>query len=120
MFIINLINSTLTVILVIAGGLISMMHVIILLTLGYIFTPINIYFGLYSACNFSGKSLSRFWATLVIFALPLIIAINYNMVIIQALIFTGFSLFMLYELRSSVEGVLMFLYNKISKYKRHS
>ena len=68
LFIINLVNSLLTIGIIIAGGLISMMHIIIFMTLGLFFitVPIFVFFGFYKSFKISPKLFLPFWLQQII------------------------------------------------------
>ncbi len=114
MFLINLVNSILTISFVIAGGLFSMMHIIIFLALGYIFitVPVNIYFGFYRSFRVETIVILRFWMPVLLFALLLFMSVFFRWPLLRLLVFPAYGAFMLYELRSSVRGVLEFLYGR--------
>ncbi len=116
MFLINLVNSILTVAFVIVGGLFSMMHIIIFLSLGYIFitVPINIYFGFYRSFSASWRLISGFWMPVMLFAILLFLSVYFNWVGIKLAAFAAYTSYLLYELRSSVHGALVFIYERVT------
>ena len=117
LLLINLVNSFLTILLVIIGGIFSIMHLIRFLTLGHIvlIIPINIYFGFYRSFHFKPKIMLRFWIPTLLFGLLLFLSIYYNWNNIKWSTLVVYFSFLLYELKSSVIGVINFIRNRISK-----
>ncbi|MGM0612398.1 MAG: oligosaccharide flippase family protein [Bacteroidota bacterium] len=117
LFLINLVNSVITILLVIIGGMFSIMHIIRFLTLGYIFfiIPINIYFGFYRSFKFKPKKMLRFWIPSLIFGMLLLPSIYYSWNQAKWIVLLVYFVFLLYELKSSVIGSLKFLQYKLSR-----
>ena len=115
MFFINLLNSILTIAIVTAGGFISMMHIIIFLTLGNILItmPVFVYYGFYKSFKYPPVMLVKFWLPVMLFSLMLFISIYFDLPYVKIPVFIAYLLLLLFELKSSVEGVLVFLFKKI-------
>jgi len=117
LFILNLINSILTIGVIIVGGMISMMYILIFMTLGIIFitVPLFVFFGFYKSFKIHPKLLITFWLPVLIFAILLFASVYFNISYLKYPAFGAYILLLLYELRSSVKGAYMFLHNRIVK-----
>jgi PST family polysaccharide transporter len=116
LLLITLIRSILTILLVIAGGLISVMYIIQFITLGYmlITVPLNIYYGFYKSFRFKTKDILYFWIPAGIFGITQYIAIAYNLPVIKIIVLMSFFFLLVYDLRKTLikGGAFMFRYTK--------
>ena len=109
----NAINSLLMVALVIIGGMLSMMHIIRFLALGYILitVPINMYFGFYRSFGYTIKGIFRFWLPYIAFGLSLFFAVEFEFMVLRWVLILIFMAFLLFEIRTTLGEVL----NQIKK-----
>ena len=105
MLLVNSVNSLLTIALVIAGGLISMMHIIKFLALGFLIitTPLNLYFGFYRSFKYKVMEIARFWLPAMVFGTMLFLSVYFLWPVTRVLSLLLFLLFLLYELRSGLK-----------------
>jgi len=88
------------------------MHIIKLLTLGYVlFTvPMNIYYGFYKSFHFNVKKILYFWIPALLFGILLFISIENNSTLFKLLVIISFFLFLIYDLRETVSKSGKFLW----------
>jgi PST family polysaccharide transporter len=112
---INIVNTVLTLVFVIIGGLFSMLHIIQFLTIGLIVVtiPINIYFGFYKAFNFSAKSLFSFWTPLIILGCGLFYAVYEDILYLQISVLILFIVVLLIGMRNTVLSLFKMIKGKI-------
>ena len=114
LLIINAANTILTIVFVIIGSLFSLLHIIKFFALGLlvITLPLNMYFGMYKSFGCNMKILSSFFIPLLFFGLTVFTAIqlnNYTIKLTGIFLYTGILVF---NLKSSLTGVLNNLLNK--------
>jgi PST family polysaccharide transporter len=119
LFLVNLASSMMTIVLVIVGGLFSIMHVIKFLALGYLFftIPVNIYFGFYRSFGFKIGLMLRFWIPTLMFGMFLFISITCDSTLLKLLIIIFYMGFLFYELRGTAKESLKYLLKRIRKKK---
>jgi PST family polysaccharide transporter len=111
LFLATLAKSLMNILLVIIGGLISIMHIVKLLTLGYIlFTiPVYIYLGFYKSFRFNLKKTFQFWLPTIVFGLALFVGVHIDSLAIKIISFTCYVVILIYELKHTVyESIKMF------------
>lgn len=110
LFFVNLANSAITIALVIAGGFISMVHILKFLALGQLLItlPIYLYFGFYKSFGFKPRAITGFFFPSIIFGILLFASVEFFGTAPKLIIIAGFAAFLLFELRSSVsQGFLI-------------
>jgi len=117
MFLVNFANSILIVALVIIGGLISMLHILKFLALGFIFltVPLNLYFGFYRSFGYKAFEVLRFWLPAVTFGILLFWSVYFAVTTLKLITFLGFLLLMLFELKQPLKESANVLLRKFFK-----
>jgi len=111
MYLINMFSSFITIIVVIAGGFISMLHIMRFLVLSNIFiiVPTLAYYGFYKSFQYRPIIILRFWIPLIIYIGILFLASYFNITWLKVMGFVLYLSILLTELRTSVKGVFLFL-----------
>ncbi|MFO7979082.1 MAG: oligosaccharide flippase family protein [Bacteroidales bacterium] len=111
LFYVHLANSLITLSLVVAGALISMLHILKFLALGQILLtlPIYLYYGFYKSFGFKPSKILRFFTPAFLFGILLYGAIEYLGWEFRLLVLLGFVVFLLFELKGPVLQSLLFL-----------
>ena len=114
---INIVNTVLTLIFVIIGGLFSMLHIIQFLTIGLILVtvPINIYYGFYRSFKFEPKSIFSFWTPLIVLGCGLFYAVYENFLYLKISVLLLFLIIILIGMRRTVLSLLKMIKNKTLK-----
>lgn len=105
----NAINSLLMVALVIIGGMLSMMHIIRFLALGYILitVPVHMYFGFYRSFGYTFNTILRFWLPYIVFGLSLFFAVELEYTALRWGLIFVFIAFLLFGMRATIGGLVI-------------
>lgn len=111
LFLVNVANSFITIGLVIAGGFISMLHIVKFLALGYLFLtlPLYLYFGFYKAFGFRARAILRFFAPAMLMGFMLYLSVEFWGLESQIFFLLSFISFLIYELKASFLQSITFL-----------
>lgn len=115
LFLVHLANSFITLSLVVAGALISMLHILKFLALGQIVLtlPIYLYFGFYKSFGFKPSKIFSFFAPSFIFGVLLFVSLEFPITGFTLAALLGFLTFLLFQLKGPFHQSLLILKKRV-------
>lgn len=107
----NILNAIFMIVITIVGGLISIKHMILFISLGVILVniPIHSYFGFYKSFGYKKLVLLKFWLPMVFFGLGLVYTVYFQELILRIFILILLYSFFIFGLRKTIQEVFLTL-----------
>lgn len=111
---VNVASSILMVAFIIAGGLISLIHMILFISLNLILinVPMHAYFGFYKSFGYKKMVLIKFWIPLMVFGCGLIYSVYFQDLVFRIFILILLNLFLVFGLRKTIRETILTLKRK--------
>ena len=113
---VNIFNSVFRLIIIVIGGLISINHILMFITLNSIFInlPMHVYFGFYKSFGYKKNVILKFWMPIMLIGFGLFLSIYFQNIALRVVVLLIFNLLLLYNLRTTIWETLKYLKNKIN------